>query len=168
MLTYHPLYDHSHCAFRILCLARDIDPDGVNWDLLKLLDFYLLFPHELKSISLPRNLIKNKSSFKKIPEPYENLPNAKRLFFSLGEIQNNTISFLLSKGICVREAFQEGIIKIRIEAIPKKISELFETASFKNETWYDFITRDLPTVGFDGDNGLKKRSGLMEYRYDVA
>lgn len=168
MLTYHPIHDHSHCAFRILCLSRDIDPEGVHWDLLKLLDFYLLFPHELNGISLPRSLIKFKSTFKKIPEPYENLPNAKRLFFSLGEIQNNTINFMLSKGICVHEAFQEGNIKIRIEAIPKKISELYETASFRNEPWYEFITGDLPTVGFDGVNGLKKRSGLLEFRYDVA
>lgn len=168
MLTYHPMHDHSHCAFRILCLAQDISLDVVSWELLQLLDFYLLFPHELKNITLPRNLFKFKAVLKEIPEPYENLTNAKRLFFSLGEIQKNTRNFLSSKGIFVQEAYQNGIIQLRPEVVPRNISALIQTASFKKEFWYDFITKELPNLGFEGAEGLKKRSGLMEFRYDVT
>ena len=50
MLVYHPIYDSYHCIFRILCILHDIQQVDIEVDLIRILDFYVLFPSRLKNI----------------------------------------------------------------------------------------------------------------------
>lgn len=168
MLTYHPIHDPSHCTFRLLCLMSDIKQDEVSWDFLKILDFYVLFPHLIASMKFSKEILEFRPMLKQVPQPYESLPSPARLMFELGEIQEQTIKSMIAKGIAEKDSFVSGKIKIRFAVLPKMIRELIAAENFRQEDWYQFLTETLVQLPLKGPNGIKDRTGLMEYRYDAA
>jgi len=98
MLIYHPVYDVNHCLYRMLLILENSTQDDFDWDTLKLLDFYTLFPQLLKNIKpMPVSLRAFSKVIKQIPDAYEALPNAKRILFDLGNLQNTAMMNLLAK-----------------------------------------------------------------------
>lgn len=146
----------------------DIEKDEMSWDHLKILDFYVLFPHLISSISLPREMVEHKAKLKKVLPPYENLPSPSRLMFELGQIQEQTIKSLIAKGIAEKEPFLSGKVKFRFLILPKEIHKTIADEKFRQQVWYKFLTTTLMQIPLKGAHGLKDRTGLMEYRYDVA
>lgn len=167
MLTYHPIRDPSHCAFRLLCLMSDISDDEVFWDKLRILDFYILFPHLISKISLPKDMVKYKSKLKYVSKSYENLQTASQLMFELTKIQEQAIKSLVAKDIAMKEPFQSGKVKIQFSILPKRIHKIIIKAKFRKEFWYSFLIEQLSEIPLKGSKGLKERTGLMEYRYDA-
>ena len=109
MLAYHPAFDANHCAYRFIHILISSECDHLEWDKLRLADFYYLFPHLLKAIiPLPKGLSKGRKYFKKIDDPYEKTPNPKRLMFDLRDIQNSTIASLIAKNLIDRDSFSKG------------------------------------------------------------
>lgn len=147
---------------------KDIDADDVSWERLKILDFYVLFPHLISKMSLPQELVHHRTALRAIPAPYENLPSASRLLFELSEIQEQTIKSLIAKGLVEKEPFLDGRIKIRFQILPREVKQLIEDTKFRAEEWYEFLTNVLVNIPTKGTHGLKARTGLMEYRYDVV
>jgi len=168
MLTYHPIHDPSHCIFRMLCLLEDIKKSEILWDQIKILDFYVLFPHLIWQISFPQELRDYKNELKKIKPPYENLTSPSRLMFELNVIQEQSVKAMIAKGLIENDTFASGKIRLRKELVPTGIKNSIQKASFRNENWYEFLTRFLTTLQVKGKNGLKDRTGLMEYKYDVV
>lgn len=166
MLTYHPIHDPSHCIFRLLCLMNDIKKEEVSWEQLKILDFYVLFPHFISDMRMPKELSGYRKMLKNISKPYENLPATSRLMFELGKIQERTINSMVAKGLVEKDVFLSGHIKVRFPMIPKKIITSIEDAKFRKEEWYSFLTNLLVQIPTKGKDGIKDRTGLMEYRYD--
>ncbi len=167
MLTYHPAHDPSHCIFRILCLLKDINKSLVSVDLIKLLDFYVLFPHALKSLSLPKGNLGVTNNFKTIKEPYENLPSPSHLMFQLSLIQDQVIKSLFAKGILNQDTKSSDYIALNKDKIIDNIAALIDDSAFRKEQWYQDLINIVAQIPLKGESGLKKRSGLMEYRYDV-
>jgi hypothetical protein len=166
MLTYHPIHDPSHCIFRVLCLAHDIENDKIPVDLIRILDFYILFPHTLASMSLPRDLLDAKRIFKAVKPPYENLPASSRLMFELSSIQDQALKSLMAKGILEQEALSSGYISIRKTILPQIVLSLINESTFRKAEWYQALVKIISNIPLKGNGGLKDRSGLMEYRYD--
>lgn len=166
MLTYHPIHDPSHCIFRMLCLSHDIKDMNLSVDLARILDFYIVFPHTLKSLSLPRELLESKKVFKAIKEPYENLPTSSRLMFELSSIQDQAIKSLMAKGILEQSMLSSGYISTRNSMLPKELTSLIENSSFRQAEWYKALVNVVSKIPLKGIRGLKDRSGLLEYRYD--
>ncbi len=169
MLIYHPLKDANHCTFRMLSILNDIEVGEISFDLLRLLDFYMLFPHLLKDIApLPQHLSGYKKELKKIKEPYENLPLASKLLFDLYPIQEYCVTSLLAKGIIKEDNFKKvNLIFVRGN-LNNEILDLISTSKLKQEVWYKFLIEELPKINFYGTGGLKARTTLMEYRYDAV
>ena len=98
MLVYHPIYDVNHCLYRMLLVLEASVHAEFQWDMFKLLNFYLLFPHLLKDIKpLPAELRSYKKIIEIIPDSYEEVPNAKRTLFDLNSLQNTAAMNLLAK-----------------------------------------------------------------------
>lgn len=167
MLTYHPIHDPSHCTFRFLCLLEDVNTVEAPWDLLRILDFYTLFPHLLQKMRFPEELAPHRAHLRTIKAPYENLPPKAKLMFELGIIQDQAIKSLTAKGLVEFEPYLMGKIKLRRGLLPKEIIALIHNAKFRGEDWYKFVVNFLPKVKLKGPEGLKARTGLLEYRYDV-
>lgn len=102
MLIYHPMKDPFNCIYRVLCILQDLKMQNVPYDLIKILDFYVVFPHLLKDIKLPRELIKYRSVLKEVPLPYENLPDARQLMFDISIIQDQAINSMVAKGVFIK------------------------------------------------------------------
>lgn len=164
-LLYHPMYDSNHCAFRLLCLAHDCKLEQPSWQLIKILDFYTLFPHFLKDLSL-QALRSYKKDLKEIPTPYENLPSSKQLMFQLGELQEIVIKSLIAKDLVDREMYLRGKVSINKDMVSEKLKKILDAASFKKEKWYQFLTQDFVKLPLYGSKGIKAKTGLMEHRYD--
>lgn len=166
MLTYHPIHDPSHCIFRLLCLLHDMKNTKIATDLARVLDFYVVFPHALKSLSLPRDLQETKRAFKNIRDPYENLPTASRLMYELSSIQDQALKALMAKGLIEQPEISSGYIAIRKTMIPEEINNLIQQSTFRATDWYKALVTVISEMPLKGKGGLKDRSGLLEYRYD--
>lgn len=166
MIIYHPFKDAHHCMYRFISLLFEQD-DGISKNMLCLADFYYLFPSQMKRInSWPR---KNSKDFKLIssfPDQYETIINPKRIYFELREIQHNTIAHLLSKGIISRDSNSAQIIKLNKRSIPEELLDYLMNDEFRETEIFNIIATKLIQVPLNGKNGIKDKSGLMEFLYD--
>ncbi len=167
MIIYHPAYDINHCIFRFACLLSDTDQNWLDWETLQILDFYYVFPHLLAEIRLPNNLVATKQSLRKIPKPYECLPNPQRLMFGLKTLHNETARALVAKGMFDKGLYLKSIIKLDIKTISEPLAHQIEKNEKRNTQWYQLLVRVFATFPLNGKNGLKSRTQLMEFRYDA-
>ena len=167
MLIYHPVHDINHCIYRLLRFLEKSDHERFQWDQLRLLDFYSMFPHLLKNITpFPRELRAYKKVLSRIPVSYESIPNDKRVFHEMMPIQNTALHNLIAKNLVDSEEFKAGLISRTSEPIPKRLESTISEDTIAEEEWFMFLVNELPLIDFDGKKGLKYRSDLMEYRYD--
>lgn len=168
MLIYHPIEDVNHCVFRSLLLLQQTNLAEIDFELYKLLDFYILFPHMLKRIEpFPRELTRYKKVISKIPEPFEAMRNTGRVLYELEGLQNVAIQNLLAKELIDYDSFMLNQLKRTQNPLPDILAAAIKSASQVKKEWFDFVVNELPQVDFSGKSGLKKRTGLMEFRYDV-
>ena len=164
MLIYHPGYDVNHCCYRILNILFNVDDNQLNHDLLKLFDFYYLYPHLLKKISrLPKPLCYEKKLISAIEEPFEITPNSKSLFFEMSILQEDAINSLINKGLIT---IKGKLILLSIDNVPPTLVQKFRDGVFSSSHIHQMLLKNLPKVTLNGLNGIKAKSGLMEYRYD--
>lgn len=163
MIIYHPGYDVHHCSYRILNVLSSVDDGVLHHDALKLIDFYYVYPHLLKKITqLPRPLNHQKRKIENIKDPFEITPNPKSLFFELSSIQESALDSLSQK-LLVSSVSQ--MIRINKSSLPDGLIEMFKIDEFGRSDVFDILVNKFPKAKLNGANGLKARSGLMEYRY---
>lgn len=163
MIIYHPLKDANHCSYRIISLLYK-NNNKVNEDNIKFMDFYYLFPDQLKHISRwPRSNSKLAKQIQTIKSSYEHIENPRRIFFELNIIRKNTIAHLFSKGIIT--LVEEQLI-LHENKIPLTLVTAIEKDTFRDSFIFKIITDSIPKLTIKGKNGLKAKTNLMEYRYD--
>lgn len=166
MLLYHPYKDSNHCIFRMLTIISNLDK-SIELDKLKVLDFYFLFPHFIKELSSwPREYLSCKKEAKSIAEPFEKTPNEKKLFFDLNQIQNQAIMKLSARGIISVDLVKSGFVRINDSKMPIELIQKIKEEKERNPIVVRLISDCLSNFEWKGEAGLKKRSGLMEYKYD--
>jgi hypothetical protein len=169
MLVYHPRNDVFHCTFRLLSILSLIDKSDIEIPRLKIIDFYIVFPHLVKDISFPRiaaGSVKIKKQAQAFNIPYENLPSSRMLFSEMGDFQLRAIDILKAKNIL--EITSEGMIKKGDNFSSSIVSDLAKENSITSDDFYKQFIKIIMGCPLYGENGLKKRTGLMEYRYDAV
>jgi len=168
MLMYHPAFDANHCVYRTVSILYATGESQISWPLYRILDFYYLFPSQLKKIEpWPRNIMKYKKSVMKIPDQFEDMTNPTRTFYDLESFQKTATLELIAKGVLSKSHFDKGCMKLEPGALPADFIALLDKDDFLKSDAFNLITRGLPNTKFSGSNGLKDRSGLMEYIYDI-
>lgn len=168
MLIYHPIHDVNHCVYRLLLILENTQHPEIDIDLYRMVDFYMIFPSLLKNIKpFPSELSVFKRLLKEIPEPYERLANIKRTIHELEPIQTTAIQNLLAKSFIDLDAFRTKKLKRSAIDLPEEISVGLSKNKLIDEEWFRMLINEFPTISFTGKKGLKARTGLMEYRYDV-
>lgn len=170
MLIYHPVYDINHCLFRFLLILEMSNKKAFQWELFRLMDFYLLFPSQIQKIDpLPKSLISYKKMINAIPVEYEVLSNSKRIFFDLQNIQTTTVYNLLAKGLLDVELFeQHKVLKRTSQNLSQELQKKIKESHLHKNLWFEFIMTGLADIEFFGKAGIKSRSGLMEFKYDIS
>lgn len=165
MLIYHPRCDTYHTSFRILSIIKLLENQPVELPKLRIIDFFFVFPHLLGEVRLPlgARFSHLKSLSKRLSIPYEKLPDKKRLFSEMGDYQIQASHILRAKLILVET---EGLISAGQRFFDDAITVLLNQHRFVNEEFYKRLVERLFEIPLQGSNGLKARTGLMEYRYD--
>ena len=167
MLLYHPVDDSNHCSYRLLRLLYSADELSMPLTSLLICDFYTLFPGQLKRIEgWPRKRSAAYNLIHAIPEEYEEMLNPKRVFFQLNNIQTAAVSYLEAKGIIEHDVLAHAQVKLRTEALPSDFIARLESDPIRGETWFSLVSRELSKLPIAGKNGLKSKTGLMEFVYD--
>ncbi len=153
--------------FRFMTIAKIQDLDSFEFARLRIYDFLLLFPHFIQDVAFPR--AKGVSALKKqavkLSHTYEQLPDRKRLFSEMGDFHIQALQILEAKGIFKEE---DGLVTVGESFQLASVEELFESNQYIDNEFYKNLLNTLNQVPLSGDNGLKKRTGLMEYRYDAV
>ncbi len=166
MLIYHPAYDAYHCVFRALVVTQVLKKIEIAH--LRIIDFFFVFPAEYKNITLPRQLTPGRASLSKLTNEFHGPVNMLQAFKDMEHIQVAAISTMAASGILDPKALEQGIVQRTNVAISSELQEKIDLAIADAGPKMDFIVRGLSEIPLLGVDGLKHRSGLMEYRYDIA
>lgn len=148
----------------MLLLLSRLKPYSFEIDRLRIFDFYLLFPYEMTKITLPKELMGMRKEFEYTG--YNDVPNSKRVFAQLEPFHQKSIQYLASAGLIELKELKKGKVKRTRKPIPKELQTLIENENTSNHPNWILILKDFQDFELFGENGLKHRTGLMEYRYD--
>ncbi|OPC48970.1 hypothetical protein BAY05_03210 [Elizabethkingia anophelis] len=167
MLVYHPAFDIYNGVFRMLQLLTLMKQEEVELDRLRIWDFYLTFPNEARKITFPQYLSDLKKVFKKDRlNPYEDLIDDRRIFERMQPYQMTALKSLASYGLIDNVQLSKSIIKRTEKEIPQELLIKMEDLTIEKSNIIKLILgfHELPLFG---KNGLKSRTGLLEFKYDA-
>lgn len=166
MLIYHPAYDAYHCVFRMLLIASAINE--LETEKACLLDFYLMFPSAVSKIRLPANLIEARRLAKGFSNVYHDPISIVSTFRDMGEIQQAALKCIAASGLIDIKKLAEGIVARTALSVPAEIQRKISKFLEKRQPLAGIVLSGLAEIPLRGDGGLKHRTELMEYRYDIA
>ena len=167
-LTFQAAFDPFHAVFRLFRLEpvlRRLGP--VNRDLVRILDFYLLFPFRVNEIRLnPKH-----RSYKKLAAtysgamPYGELPDSVVLFERMAAMQVAAMETLAAQEFLDASALGNDMIEVTDKQIPTDLVPRLSDLNVRQSdlmSFLEFLASEYPLTG---EGGLKARTGLIEYRY---
>lgn len=166
MLIYHPAYDAYHCVFRMLAIINSIQL--LEIDKARLLDFYLIFPSAIANIRLPQNLSSGRKMSKNLKNSYRDPINSSSLFRELYQIQISALKCIAASGLIDINKFSKGVIERTEQPIPEDLLRQIGVFLANHGDVAKFILNDLSALPLNGPDGLKHRTELMEYKYDLT
>ena len=112
---------------------------------------------------LPSPLHRHKSLISKIRNPFEVTPNSKSLYFELKSLQKVALANLQYRGLIT---IKGNTVCLSENELPEPLVKTFKEDLFCKTEIFRLLVNEFPKVKLSGENGLKARSGLMEYKYD--
>lgn len=160
MLIYHPLTDVYHCISRNLILLTKFQHLHFEADRLSIYDYYLLFPQDLRKVSLPNDFRK----FKKIKfqNKYNEVKNPQTVYRRLKEIQKISTNSLITHGLVNAKHFKIENIILANESIDS--IDTFNLSKVEIEV-IELIEKYFNKISL---RELKERTKLTEYRYEQS
>ena len=170
-LVFQPSLDPFHAVFRFLRLRPLFDAaNALSRDHSRVLDFYLLFPFLIKNIRLaPKHQKYKKLSAKYVHlKPYGEQPDGSLMLQRMDPMQSAALETLALKSYLDIEALQNDIVQATAREIPKQIDERISALNESQSDLLEFLSILASEYEILGENGLKARTSLMEYRYDAV
>lgn len=167
--SFQPAFDVFHTEFRFLRLRRLLSSE-VPWhyDQLRIADFYLLFFFRLQDVRLsPQH-----RSFKKLArlsgeQRYEHQPDDQLIFNRMENIQLAAMGTLVANGFFDVECNQRNLVVEGERNEPPLLAARIDEANLLDMQQLEAINALLTSYELLGRDGIKARTGLMEYRYDA-
>lgn len=166
MLVYHPAFDAYHCTLRIAALLAN--DKRIDVEKTRILDFYLAFPSAMLSMRLPAELGSVRPMVRQLENVYRDPVSPKRTFVEMRHVQIAALGCLAAADIIDGSQLSTGIVERTAKALPPKLDvAVKDFMAYENAVLRLLMTKiaQIPTAG---PNGLKDRSGLLEYRYDAV
>lgn len=168
-LTFQPAFDSFHTIFRLLRLREVTQKLSLPIDHIRILDFFLAFPFRISAIRLTpqhRRFAKLSKTYAQY-KPYGEQPSDRDIFVRMELVQIVALRSIASEGMLDNTQLGEARIvqwtsKLTPEDLSARIVELNESES----DLLEFLRLLATEYSLTGQNGLKGRTGLMDYRYD--
>lgn len=166
-LSYQPALDPLHGIFRFLRISKHLKLSHVDFDKLRILDYYLLFPFRAAAIKFKQNDIHLRSVAKQLNEKqgYAALPSGEILFDRMKSVHVSAAQTMAERNAIDSVALRNGKIKFRSLDLPKEFDDRILTANKEDEKTM-LILEALSNYELFGKDGLKDRTSLLEFRYD--
>jgi hypothetical protein len=168
MLIYHPAFDIYNGVFRMLRLIQNMKKDTIEFDRIRVWDFYLVFPNETKNITFPTELSELKTIFKDKPNPYEDLIDAKRIFERMKPYQSAALKCLASYGFIDSKELSKNLVKRTDKVIPLELKEEINKMDIKEENLIKLVKSPINDLPLLGKSGFKDRTRLIDNKYDTV
>jgi hypothetical protein len=166
MLIYHPAYDAYHAVFRTLMIVEELH--SLEIEKVRLLDFYLVFPAEIRHVRLPRGHLADKRRAERLVNVYHGPVNGAQAFRDMEPIQLAAIRALAASTLIDPTQYEQGYAVRSKEPVPNDLAKPVHSAKAREQTMTDYVLGKFASIPLRGSDGLKERTRLMEHRYDVA
>jgi ABC-3C biological conflict system middle component len=169
-LTYEPAFDTFHTVFRLLRLRPIITVTGqIYRDHLRIIDFYQLFPYRIQEIRLKpaHRRFRTLAHTYATKRPYGEPPDGRLLFERMSGLQLTALDTLASLGFIKSEQWERGEIAATGAPLPDVLAARINDLNQTEAELESFLTVLAAEYELTGPNGLKARTGLMEYRQDA-
>lgn len=170
-LVYQPAFDPYNTVFRLLQVRRAVWTElPVELDFVRISDFFLLFPFFIKEIRLKPGHQKYKklATAKSVVQPYAKLPEASVLLSNMKPFQLAAAKMLVDADLADATAWKAGKLFATKNELPTDLAGPINSKNSTQEILLDFLGILRTDYQFLGENGLKHRTGLLEYRYDTV
>jgi hypothetical protein len=157
MLIYHPAFDTYHCLARVIKILENIPVQKYSKDRIKIYDYFLLFPNEIKKMTMPAALSHYKKL--KVETRYNQVQNSRDIFMRISSFQELALNALASFELIDAKSFAENSIlrSSKKAQFPIVVDEI----EFKYFQFLNDYANKLPL------KELKERTKLMEHRYEL-
>lgn len=170
-LTYNEAFDPYHATFRFMRLKLGcVLTDTTHFDMFRILDFYLLFPFRLQNMSFQssdrawRRISKSYEDQK----PYGELPDDVSIFSKMEPFQRAAAASLAQSGVLSTQGWERNQIVFENVELPHDFQARCNKLNALMPDIIEIISSIRERYPLLGKNGLKDRTGLMEYRYDAV
>lgn len=164
MLIYHPAYDAYHCVYRLISITNALRE--LEYAKLRILDFYLCFPAEIGNIELPQAHQKIRAIAREAKNKFRGPISTTRTFRDLEPIQHSAARLLAASGVFSAERLEAGTVSRTDWKAPSDLQQNEPSTGGTTPELANYILNELSSLPLGGPNGLKRRTGLMEFRYD--
>lgn len=171
MISYQPALDRYHTVFRLWALVGEIAAClPVEVEKIRILDFYIAFPFRLEAFSFKQG----QTSWRKVGkayrsiQPYGGIPDDTSLFLRMAPVQALAIDTLAAHGLIDADALKQGVVLLGEVETPDVLKQSIVTYVEENAALFEAVKVLACEYALLGNDGLKRRSGLMEYKYDAA
>jgi len=169
MIVYNQAFDINHTLYRILLLLNQFKLESLEYERLRIWDFYMAFPFEIGNIRFGTgpNDREIKKIFPKKHNPYRNITNPRKLFSRMHPYQLTAFGKLAALGIIGNDFNSTGRITIiNRESLISILSDIDYKLDDREGNVLKILTTYFYQMEFYGNNGLKARTKLSEYQYD--
>jgi len=169
-LTYNEAFDPYHAVFRLIRLHVACDVTiRLPFDTVRILDFYLLFPFRLQAL----RLFSQDTAWRKVSRgyeemaPYGTMPDDNSLFSRMEPFHRAAVASLVRSGHLSPEAWTANEVQFTAEEIPISVTKRCVELNSRNADIIEILCELKARYPLLGRDGLKDRSGLLEFRYDT-
>jgi hypothetical protein len=169
-ITFHPALDVHHTEFRLLRLRRLMAADlPWHFDQLRICDFYLLFFFRLSDARLLRGhrWIK-RHAIESASMRYEAQPDDDLLFSRMEQFQRAALGTLVAKGFLQVDQARLQYVREGDVPEPEELTQRIGALATKEQKKLEALSALVSDYSLLGPDGLKARTGLLEYRYDAV
>lgn len=167
MLLYHPIYDIFHCVYRMLRILSVSHDKTMKIEQIRILDFYLLFPSQIRKMTLPKQFVHFRKYITDNLNPYNDVDDEKLVFNRMEHYQLTALRCLASHNLIDPGLLNnDGLVKPTLDSIPKDLKQDIEKKNTEDSELIEFLVKSLLEIVVSGNQGLKARTRLLEYKYD--
>lgn len=171
MITYNPAFDLYHSIFRMAHILLKMDEHKpVEIDRVRIWDFYMLYPVQLNHVSLKMDEkeIRDARKLLKLKETnYDYKGDTRKLFEWIKPCQISALGCLVSCGILSKEAFEVGNVLVSNHDKLNAFVEHAGDISVHERNILKFLSFLFGGMPLTGNYGMKHRTKLLEFKYDV-
>ena len=169
-IGFQPALDYLNATFRLLVLRSVVGAGIPKYvDQIRVLDFYFLFPIRISAVRLT---VEDRKEFRRISplleskRPYAEQPADELLFARMEPVQRLALQILATSNYLVPDKLANQLVEYTDLTLPTDLRARVHAKKTQDAELLGFLGRLARNYTFLGRDGLKGRTGLMDYHYD--